>query len=197
MFRPSSSTPWCRRKRLHESNKPELPPLRSRRPMPLLQQCSSHTFLPTANVCYRHNRHSRFAVLIGLTRWSLKPASFAAFLSLVLTVAGHGDQPDVVPLWSPPNLLGEFVAGHLGHGDVREISTRAFPVQSSPRLPLHSRCAYLLPLRSQKCGDYQGGGSADRPQSEFYGMENAPVPPGNRVLPQEQHRWLEESEVER
>ena len=38
--------------------------------------------LTGSHIRYRHNRHSRLVVLIGLTRWSLKPASFAAFLSL-------------------------------------------------------------------------------------------------------------------
>ena len=57
---------------------------------------------------------------MGLTTWLLKPASVASFLVALLAIAGYGDQPDVVPFGSPPNRPGEFVAGHLRHGDVRQ-----------------------------------------------------------------------------
>ena len=43
----------------------------------------------SSQVCYRHNRHSRSFLLIGLTRWSLKPDSFAAVLSLALGIGAN------------------------------------------------------------------------------------------------------------
>ena len=75
----------------------------------------------------------------------------------LLTVAGHGDQSDGVPLGSPSNFLGEFVAAHPRHGNVRENQDGLVLFNHRQGFGSARRCAYLLPPGSQDRGDRLSG----------------------------------------
>ncbi len=103
------------------------------------------------------NKRSRSPLLFRLDHVPVESRFLRQQFVALLTIAGYGDQEDVVPLRSSPNLMGEFVAGHFRHGDVRQdqLGLLLFDHRQGFR-STGCRAHVLLPRSAERSDDVGG-----------------------------------------